>query len=213
MNDVLESIVSSACVELFLTLGVAVRPALGPKSSPRGGSATLPPGAPSSVREPPSAPGSAREPPTSTRFDLSAAGLIEFDDPALSGTLLLVSTFDFVASCRPKELRKQALSSRSSGDWIYVRDWSKELSNQLLGRVKRRISVHGLTFDCRTPVALTGDAVGRAIATRRESPLRFASGPNEVEVWFDTVLTPATEQMMTKRRVQEFAREGDVLLF
>ncbi len=203
MNDVLESIVSSACVELFLTLGVAVRPALGPKSVRRGASPSLPP----------SAPGSAREPPTSTRFDLSAAGLIEFDDPALSGTLLLVSSFDFVASCRPKELRKQALSSGSSGDWIYVRDWSKELSNQLLGRVKRRISVHGLTFDCRTPVALTGDAVGRAIAARRESPLRFASGPNEVEVWFDTVLTPDTEQMMTKRRTQEFAREGDVLLF
>jgi len=203
MNDVLESIVSGACVELFLHLGMAVRPSAGPKSSPRGGPVSVPPSAPSSVREGPS----------STRFELSTAGLIELVSPAMSSTLLLVSSFDFVASCRPKELRTPLLSSRSAGDWIYVRDWCKELANQLLGRIKRRISIHDLTLEGRMPTALTGDAVGRAIAARREPPLRFACGPNEVELWFDTILSPETEQLLLKRRTQEFAREGDILLF
>jgi hypothetical protein len=185
MKTTLESLVVESCVGLFGTLDVPLRPC-----------------SPESERDP--------------RRSLSAHHLtvasLSFSGAPMRGTLVLAATFDFLASCRPRDLRRRTFSSASAGDWLYIRDWSKEIVNQLLGRIKRHMVARGLSFDIGTPSALTGDAAAAFVRRQAVEPIRFVSGPSPVTVWLDVDMTPHASATLSTKGA-ELPKEGDVILF
>ena len=139
------------------------------------------------------------------------AGEIAFTGQTFSGSLLLVSTFQFVAASIPRELQTGSLTSSSAGDWLRVRDWVKELCNQLVGRIKNAGGPYGFSFGSRLPIALTGDAILGAVKGYPGPPYRFNfNGAQTVLVFMKTSVPLEGEATMQE---STFAREGDVILF
>ena len=95
--ELLDRLIPAACTELFAAYGVSLRRLSVQTSLPE---------------ETPEA---------------STGGLVNFASDQMSGSILLVSTFRFMAECRPAELRSKPLAMSSSADWILVRDWTMEL--------------------------------------------------------------------------------------
>jgi len=144
--------------------------------------------------------------------DLTAA-VLSFSGATMRGTLVFAATFELLASCRPRDKNRRALTSASAGDWLYIRDWSKEIVNQLLGRIKRLVVARGLTFDIGVPNALTGEAAG--VVTRRQSvePTRFVSGASPVTVWLDVDIGADVMASLTTKRADPLPKEGDIVFF
>jgi hypothetical protein len=182
----LESLVVESCVGLFGTLDVPLRPC-----------------SPESEREPLRA---------SASKELTVATLV-FSGAALRGTLVLAATFELLASCRPRDIRRRKFSITSAGDWLYIRDWSKELANQLLGRIKRHLVARGLTFDIGTPSALTGDAAAALVRRQTVEPTRFVSAGTLVTVWLDADITPHASATLATKGPEVLPKEGDIILF
>jgi hypothetical protein len=184
-KSTLEPLVVEACVGLFGTLNVPLRP---------------------------SVPEYDRDPLRLSSRDLTVASL-RFSGTAMRGTLVLATTFEVLAASRPRETRRRVLSSSSAGDWLYVRDWSKELVNQILGRIKRHVVARGLTFEIGTPSALTGDAASAFIRHQTAEPTHFASGAAPVTVWFDVDISPHAAASIATKGAELLAKEGDIVLF
>jgi hypothetical protein len=188
MSQALERLISDAAGALFLGLGVPVRRLkdLAPTASPR-------------MVDP-----------------LLTGSVVQARCPRVEGkasvaSLLLVSSFDFIASCRP-DAETARVSSASSGDWIYVRDWVKELSNQLLGRIINRLGRSGHTFTLGLPMAVTGYALQREVSARDSAPLRFVGGRHEVKLWFSETLPREVEAALDVTSQRPDLVEGGVLL-
>jgi hypothetical protein len=152
---------------------------------------------------------------TGDTTDGSCGGLISFSSPALSGSLLVVGSFTFLASCRPPQPAR-ALAPSSSTDWILIRDWSMEIANQLLGRMRNRLYRYGMTLDAKAPTAVSGVPLAISIRARRSDPLQFlASGKHTLRVWLDVTLGSDFDAALDRGPVNPsgIPREGDVILF
>jgi CheY-specific phosphatase CheX len=101
--------------------------------------------------------------------------IIGFAGPRMAGSLAFCTSHECL-----KNLAR--LGNTEMGE-----DWLGELSNQLLGRVKRRLAPHGAVFALSTPVVISGDRLkvsagpqgGPAFGARLESNL------GRVEIWLD----------------------------
>jgi hypothetical protein len=187
LQGALDAIVPNACVGLFAALGASLRPA------------------------------DTRLPAGSAADDLATcanptAAVIAFSGASIRGTLVLLAPFDLIAACHPEGGRRHVLSPASSGDWIYVRDWTRELASQLLGRIKTRILPHGVTFDIATPTAVTGPALSGAISAQSVTPARFMSGTDPVTVWFDARISRDSALRLAAVRPDVAPKEGDIVL-
>ena len=182
-SELMERLVGETCSELFTAYGVSLR------------------------RMP------AATPLTEAWNDEASGGLVTFDSPSMTGSLVLVGTFRFLASCRPKEVRTRPLKRESSADWILVRDWTTELVNQLLGRVRNRLYARGVALDWKNPVALSGHSLGMAMKPRPKATFEFAAADGQiVRVWLDTRFNP-TFAPAPPKDAAAVPEEGDVLLF
>jgi hypothetical protein len=185
--DVLADLVISSCTELFAAYGVALD---------RKQASVL-----------------AVKP---ARPEASAGGMVNFSGPLVSGSLLLVAPFAFLAECRPGPLRTQRLAMSSSSDWILVRDWSMELANQLVGRLRNRLYDHDVTIDVRGPTAVSAHPLAMTIGGRKGEPVQFVTPQKHlVRVWMDATTSPGFDAAMARKPVTPgaSAKEGDVLLF
>jgi chemotaxis protein CheX len=70
---------------------------------------------------------------------------------ALRGSLVLIAAPEFFGSVYPPEIATRQLSNEK------VADWASELANQLLGRIKNRLSSRGLDFSLSIPTVVRGD--------------------------------------------------------
>ncbi len=122
------------------------------------------------------------------RPDEHAAGIIDFSGEAMTGQIVFLSTFDFFASSRPGSGRGARLMPSSAADWLLVRDWSMELSNQLLGRVKNRLCTLGVTVETRLPRAVSGHSLLVTVRGRKTAHQAFRAGDHEVFVWFEATV-------------------------
>jgi hypothetical protein len=184
--DILADLVTISCAELFAAYGVALD------------------------RKQPAAMAVKPAPP-----EASAGGMVNFSGALVSGSLLLVAPFEFLADCRSGP-RTQRLSRSSSSDWILVRDWSMELANQLVGRVRNRLCDHEVTIDVRGPTALSAHPLAITIGGRKGEPLRFVTPQKHlVRVWMDATMSPGFDAAMARKPATQgaTAKEGDVLLF
>jgi hypothetical protein len=151
-----------------------------------------------------------------TEVESRSGGVIGFTSDCIAGTLLLVAPFELLASCRPTPHLPGKLSTSSAADWILVRDWSMELTNQLLGRIRNRLNEYGFWLEARVPTAVSGPALLIAIRARNCTPLQFATpGRQALRIWFDAK-TGARFDMAAARMRNAPApqhKEGDLILF
>lgn len=183
--DVLSRLVPESTVALFAGCGVPVVQA-GTKSLPKK---------------------VASKPPT-------VAGVVGFTGDYLRGTLIVATSFQFVDLSRPAELRARKLSPDRASDWIAVRDWSAELANQLLGRIKRRLFVFNVRLEASTPTALSGPMLAMAKPKSKSAvAFVFTHGEHEVAVHFDGEIDPRLDLTQARKDMQESVPEGRVILF
>lgn len=135
-------------------------------------------------------------------FDLGA--LVNFAGPEVRGSLLLASTADVIAPtrpCAPKRFAALAPPART----IMTRDWTGELANQVLGRMKTSLAGFGISFDTHPPVPLSDDALLRVAPKASDTRLMlFRSPGGAVGFWFDIVcsgdvMSTAVPPTSTKR--------------
>jgi chemotaxis protein CheX len=182
-SELMERLVPEACGELFSAYGVSLRRL--PASTPVGDGWN----------------------------DESSGGQVTFTSASMTGSLVMVSSFRFFASCRPSEVRTRPLKKASSADWILVRDWTTELVNQLLGRIRNRLYTYGVPLDWKNPVALSGHSLVVAMKPRSKADFEF-SGPDAqtLRVWLDAKFGP-TFSSIPPKDAAAVPNEGDVILF
>jgi hypothetical protein len=145
--------------------------------------------------------------------EVCSGGLITFSSDAVSGSLLLVGTFGFLAASRPRDLRHKALAMSSSADWILVRDWSMELVNQLFGRIRNQLYRHDVRLAAKAPTAVSGAALGVAMRMRGSKPYEFTTPERQViRLWFEAKVSSTFEPGVA-RSIPEIANEGDYVAF
>jgi len=136
--------------------------------------------------------GSDRAGPPSVREAAGAVGaLVELSGPLLRCELLILASFELLASSRPAG-EEADLSRLRAGDWIYVRDWTKELVRQLGERVRDRLNPVGVVLSPGSPTAFSGSAA-IAEGTRRGAPLELVSGSDRLRVWAHATPSPWAE--------------------
>jgi len=149
-------------------------------------------------------------PPVEKNDEPRVAGIVGFTGQKMRGTFVFVASYEVIAAARPSELKK--LTARTSSDWILVRDWAGELANQVVGRIKNRLRVFGVTLQVSTPTALSGPelrfAKPKAPATRAHV---FLAAGTKTWCWFDAVYDPELEADVTGG--DRAAAEGDIILF
>jgi chemotaxis protein CheX len=187
--DVLDSITSLACIDVFGSYRVGLR------ELPRPAKGNL---IPNLDKE---ADGNAS----------LVASVVGFTGDDLRGALLLATTFEVIARARPSGLAQQSLSKDSYSDWVMVRDWASELGNQILGRIKNKLRPFNVVLEVSTPTAFSGRALAFA---KPKSPLArpflFDTRGDRVWLWLDASFDP--RQVLVSGS-EESAKEGDVILF
>jgi hypothetical protein len=116
-----------------------------------------------------------------------AAGVIHFAGEAMTGSLVLLSAYQFFAASLPRTERGTSAASGSATDWIRVRDLSMELSNQLLGRIRNGLCRYGVIVDPTLPRAVSGAALRVVVRQQTQEPHVYLGGTHEVFVWFQAV--------------------------
>ncbi len=124
------------------------------------------------------------------------SGVIGFVGPELRGTCLLV------ANRSPIEL--------SSPQKDHTRDWVGELTNQLVGRLKRKFLGFGLEVALTTPVVLSGVHL-RPMPRRELSPRVFSTDSGSIMVWVEVEAEAGFE--LGPAVSDGTSAEGDVLMF
>jgi hypothetical protein len=128
--------------------------------------------------------------------DILYCGVMGFVGAKVRGSVLLAATKIAVErSCPPNGV---------------ARDWTGELTNQLVGRVKTRLLARGIKTMLATPLVLQGEHIA-PVPRRKLNPGCFSSNPGVVLVWVDVecdsdfVLGDDSEEPATG--------EGDALFF
>ena len=124
------------------------------------------------------------------------SGVIGFVGPELRGTCLLVGNRSPIEMSSPQK--------------DHTRDWVGELTNQLVGRLKRKFLGFGLDVALTTPVVLSGVHL-RPMPRSELTPRVFRTPSGSVMVWVEVeaevgfAFGPAVSDMTNA--------EGDVLVF
>jgi len=128
-----------------------------------------------------------------------------------TGKLVLVSAFDLIAKTRPADRRAPRLSATSAADWIYIRDWTRELANQLAGRLANALSASGADLSHGVPRAFAADVGVRELLAIGEVQVHFASDIHLVHaaVTLATLVTSLANATPPGTRVAE----GTVTMF
>ncbi|MCB9654581.1 MAG: hypothetical protein H6729_10685 [Deltaproteobacteria bacterium] len=94
------------------------------------------------------------------------------------GVLSLRLDSSVVAACLP--VHREGAPSRRM-----LFDWTSELANQLVGRVKLRLSGHGVNFRVSAPISLDCARMRFIGATGETCRASFCTDHGDIEVWVD----------------------------
>jgi hypothetical protein len=143
------------------------------------------------------------EPPDREAGLLAAS--IGLSGQAVRGALVVVARPTFFKHTYPQELGVP----RNEGD---LSDWAGELVNQLLGRIKNRLSSYGVDFTTSMPTVVRGDRL--QLGTEDPpSVLRFMIVGNErVDVHFE-IERNDDQPLMGKESAEAASPEGHAFLF
>jgi hypothetical protein len=129
-------------------------------------------------------------------------GLIGFDAPAFSGTLTLSI---------PTPVFRAQTEGRDASDQTTLNDWSQEMANQLLGRIKNRLTMFQLVIKVHLPSTISSIALERL---RQRSPnetlYRFRTLRGDILVTLDA---PFDNGILHYSGTTQVGKEGDIILF
>ena len=80
-----------------------------------------------------------------------------------------------------------------------------------MGRIKNRLSARGVTFDSRTPTAVSGNAVSGMLRGHTALRYVFAADTLYVNVFVDVTVTPAGQQKISRTNINPPIREGEII--
>ena len=183
VENVLDSITSRACVDVFASRRLLLREL---------------PGAPEVVMP-------------ADQNETMVAAVVGFTGVDMRGSLVMTTTFDVVAQARPAILSRNSVSTNSWSDWVMVRDWAGELCNQTLGRIKNSLRTYGVIVEIGLPTVFSGRSI--SFAKPKSGSARFftyeAIGRR---LWLCLDATFSGDFMLMNA-AEESAKEGDVILF
>jgi hypothetical protein len=130
--------------------------------------------------------------------ELLYCSVIGFSAEQLRGTLVLATTSEPLGRTTPVQ----------GGS---LREWVAELSNQLLGRVKRQLQDRGVTLLMATPIVLRGNHL-RPMPSKEAEPLTFVCDGGCVCVWMDAVIAPGVDLTQVQAEAGGMG-EGETMLF
>jgi hypothetical protein len=139
--------------------------------------------------------------------------MVSFLGPKVRGDLLIASTFDVVVQTRPGTGRRFT-TLKSAAKLIMMRDWTGELANQALGRVKAGLVALGVSFETRAPVPLSAEAMALVTPKAPDTrPVFLRGGGGCVGFWFDVLYDGELDTGGGGGTIPGGSREGNVLLF
>jgi CheY-specific phosphatase CheX len=134
------------------------------------------------------------------------AATIGFTSENLRGFLMLTLDRDLALRSLPPNLREGSASEE------ILADWTGELSNQLLGRLKGRLCPAGIEISLSTPIVFTGKEMHRFPNTAPiQRTLFFAEGRILVEL--QASYARDFEIAEESERSEPSQSEGEVLFF
>jgi len=139
-----------------------------------------------------------RDPEQIPRYELT--GTISFSGRGFTGTLTLS-----VPKAAFSLIRQDP--NRPFRDW----DWVRELTNQLLGRIKNRLTQFQVTFSHGLPSVMSSEVFDRQ--RNRAEPVavyRFRTLRGEIIVTLNGLIDPA---VFVYSGTGNLATEGDIILF
>jgi hypothetical protein len=125
-------------------------------------------------------------------------GVVGFSGPQISGSLVLGVTEEPLRRSMPKGTS--------------TRDWSAELANQLLGRVKNKALAWGIELGAQPPAVVSGRHLAPVKWCPDFEPLLLASQRGAVCIWMEMDLDRTVSPDPVLKR-QKILREGDVMFF
>lgn len=130
--------------------------------------------------------------------ELLFCSVIGFSSEKVRGTLVLATTREPLGRTTPVQ----------GGE---LREWVAELSNQLLGRVKRQLMDRGVELALSTPIVLRGERLA-PMPSKEAPPLVFVCEGGCVCVWMDAVIAPDLDLSQIQASDPGMG-EGDAMLF
>jgi CheY-specific phosphatase CheX len=143
-------------------------------------------------------------PPDHSEDNIGAT--IGFTSATLRGSVILISTRDFVARALPKEVPAGTGEEQLS-------DWTGELANQLLGRIKNKLLGLGVTLEMSTPAVIWGlELATKSTRSRLRRRFTYAHDGQPLSVFVDVVAAPDFEFTPSGAHAPGIA-EGELTLF
>lgn len=134
--------------------------------------------------------------------DIELVATLGFGSDDVSGAIALGTT------------QKCAVYLAHSTSAKHEHDWLGELGNQLLGRIKRRLTAYGVPFSLGVPVLIKGTHIELALAMdlSRSTRLAYSTPAGVLEIWLELRAQSGVELTETPDE-QASVSEGEVLLF
>jgi hypothetical protein len=133
-----------------------------------------------------------------------AVGTIDFVGPDLRGTIGLRMTRSVV-----EQTYYAALGAEIEAGSMEGRDWTCELVNQLMGRLKNKLRAFRISFDMNSPKVSETAASGNLKGTLRH---RFLCERGKFTGYLDVVVAPGV-LLAAQEPHEPLPEEGDLLLF
>jgi hypothetical protein len=136
------------------------------------------------------------------------AATIGFTSPEMKGAIVVTLCRGLAAISLPAQLAGRA------GESAIVADWTGELANQLLGRIKRKLAGFGVDIALSTPVVFRGQGLDlfpqQAEVYRRQE---FGHGSGACLVVFQARVAEGCELEALDNPQDQGLQEGDIALF
>lgn len=149
------------------------------------------------------------EPPPGAEDPKQIVAFMGFTGDVLRGTLVLKAPLEILRAAYPLPLN-------ASGDWqLDVFDWTGEIANRLLGRIKLALTARGADVEASTPRVMSGEHLHVSRSTKGTvCAAAFRVGDSAVRVWFDAVAAEGRDLFtVPAEAAPDSLPEGDVLLF
>jgi hypothetical protein len=140
-------------------------------------------------------------PVAQTLQSVTLLSMIGFSSHSLSGSLLMAL---------PREVVRRTLPAPDAS----LADWSGELANQLLGRLKNQLLKYQVVINLSLPVVVSGEALQLPASTRQITRYyTFSSAFGTMFIRLDMEMSPTLQFVRSDAEHAASMDEGELLLF
>ncbi len=142
--------------------------------------------------------------------DVRFASIIGFSSSSFKGSLVAICESDFLDKTHPNHQMGMPVGPDE------IADWSGEVANELLGRVKNILSANDVKFDMGTPTTVSGRTM--QLTEPKEGimlKLTFVGEHGPLDVFFQAVMDKnlIIKYIDLEKQPESSAAEGDSILF